>query len=120
VPFFSSIALLALAVQFEHVGPTPPPHGFPAIRSVYVSSHSVGAGQTIVSRVTTSPNVGYVEARIQNFNQPFTREGLGRFSLSYAVPWWLMPWLRHAWSIDIVARSVDGVETRRSVPITVH
>jgi len=87
---------------------------------VYVSTHSIAAGQTIVSRVATSPNVGYVEARVQNYNQAFTRDGMGHFTLTYTVPWWLMPWLRHAWNVDIVARSVDGVETRATVPITVH
>ncbi len=78
------------------------------------------AGQTIRGSVETSSNVGYVEARVQYRYQPLQRDGVGKFSLSYTIPWWLPPWLRHAWTLQIIARSVDGVEVKQEFPIVVH
>jgi len=79
-------------------------------------------GQAVTARVETSPNVGYVEARIENYNRALTRRAAGKFTLAYTVPLYLsaMPWLKHRWFLQIIARSVDGVETRKLMPITLH
>jgi hypothetical protein len=130
---FSQILTLALSLgqiadqpvavppgTYAHVGPTPPPHGYPAIRSVSISTTEIRAGTPIHGSVETSPNVGYVEARINYKDVPMRHDGPGRFSLTYTVPWWLPPWLRHAYELQIIARSVDGVETSRLIPVHVH
>ncbi|MBV8581683.1 MAG: hypothetical protein JOZ86_13740 [Candidatus Eremiobacteraeota bacterium] len=116
--------VLALAVgespgEYAHVGPTPPPHGYPAIKSVELPTE-VHAGRPVTGTVETSDNVQYVEARIDYRSLAMHEDAPGKFSISYTVPWWLPPWLRHAYALQIVARSVDGVEIWRTVPITVR
>lgn len=135
---FSHVAVLALAAflllgeaapqgpvsvaapSYTHVGATPPPHGYPQIRGVSISTTQMHAGQRVSGHVETSYNVGYVEARIDYRNIALRKDGDGRFSLAYTVPWWLPPWLRHDYTLEIIARSIDGVETMRPIPITIH
>jgi hypothetical protein len=109
-----------VADEVRHVGATPPPHGFPQIHDIAISSTDIKVGSRVHSSVVTSPNVGYVEARIDNYNLAMHADGGGRFSLAYTVPWWLPPWLRHGYTLQIVARSVDGVEIVRPIGIRVH
>jgi hypothetical protein len=90
----------------------PPEHGFPAIIDVAWTSTKIKPGSTLEATATTSPNVGYVEGRYKDWNMPFERVGLGKFRLAYKVPF-LPPFLIGNWKIDVVARSVDGVEVRR-------
>jgi hypothetical protein len=113
--------LLALAASpYQHLGPTPPPHGLPAITSYAIETTDIRAGQTISGSVETSANVDYVEARIDYRNAPMKQTSPGHFVLSYKVPWYLPPWLRHGYTLQIVARSIDGVETTRDIPIRIH
>jgi hypothetical protein len=98
------------------------PHGEPKILSVSLSRMDVAPGQSVTARVATTPNVGYVEARVENYNQALKRQSTGKFALSYTVPLYLAPmvWLKHAWTLQIIARSVDGVEVRKNIPIRLH
>jgi len=108
------------ATTYLHVGATPPPHGYPAIKSVSLSTTDVRAGRPVHGSVETSENVHYVEARIDYRNLALHEDAPGKFSATYTVPWWLPPWLRHAYTLQIIARSIDGVETVHSVPISVR
>jgi len=119
--------LLGLAVPsttFADESPRPSPlpvHGMPRILAVSMPDNlNFHAGQTVRGSVETSPNVGYVEARIQYRGTPFHQDGVGKFSLAYTIPWWLPPWLRHKWTLQIIARSVDGVEVKQEFPIRVE
>ena len=85
-----------------------------------ISTTDIRAGRPVSGRVETSPNVNYVEARIDYRNAPMHHDGEGKFSLTYTVPWWLPPWLRHEYTLQIIARSVDGVETVRPIAVRVH
>jgi hypothetical protein len=105
---------------YAHVGPTPPPHGYPAIKSFTISTTQIRPGRAVHGDVVTSENVHYVEARVDYREVAMHEDAPGRFSLSYTVPWWLPPWLRRGYTLQIIARSVDGVETSRSIPITVR
>jgi hypothetical protein len=115
-----ALASPAPAEEFAHVGPTPPPHGYPAIRSFAISTTEVHPGRPVHGSVETSENVHYVEARVEYRAVAMHEDGPGKFSLTYTLPWWLPPWLRHGYTLQIIARSVDGVETSRSVPIVVR
>lgn len=106
--------------ELRHVGATPPPHGYPQIRGVQISTTDLHAGGRVSGSVETSGNVGYVEARIANYNVALHPNGPGRFSLAYTVPWWLPPWLRKAYTLQIIARSVDGVEAVHPIGISVR
>ncbi|HEY4442066.1 MAG TPA: hypothetical protein VGN14_16530 [Candidatus Elarobacter sp.] len=127
---FSPLAAPALAVllfaqvasgdEVRHAGATPPPHGYPTIESVSISSTSIRAGSRVTGSVVTSTNVGYVEARIQNYNVAMHEDAPGHFSGAYTIPWWLPPWLRHGYTLQIIARSVDGVEAVRGIGISVR
>jgi hypothetical protein len=108
----------AFAADYAHVGPTPPPHGYPAIKSVSISSTLIHAGRPVHGSVETSDNVRYVEVRVDYHSVALRQDGPGRFSLDYTVPWWLPPWLRHGYDLQVIARSVDGVETVRDNAIT--
>ncbi len=113
--------LLALAAPpYQHLGATPPPHGLPEIKSYTLETTDIRAGQTIAGSVEASPNVTYVEARIDYREAAMKEAAPGHFVLSYRVPWYLPPWLRHGYTLQIIARSVDGVETSRTIPITVR
>jgi hypothetical protein len=92
----------------------------PVIKGVFISAHDVHAGQAVYGRVETTTNVPYVEVRIENMNKPLHRDGPGHFSLSFTIPWWLPWWLRHDWTLQIVARAQNGVETKDYYPISVH
>jgi hypothetical protein len=105
---------------YMHVGATPPPHGYPEIRSVTISSTDIRAGRPVSGHVETSPNVQYVEARIQYRNAAMHQDGVGKFSLTYTVPWWLPPWLRHEYTLQIIARTADGVETVHPIAVRVR
>jgi hypothetical protein len=118
--------LLALAEApagadtLTHVGPTPPPHGYPEIKAVSLSTTDVHPGRPVHGTVETSQNVHYVEARIEYRNVAMHEDAPGRFSLTYTAPWWLPPWLRRRYTLQIIARSVDGVEAVRAIPISVR
>jgi hypothetical protein len=105
---------------YAHVGASPPPHGYPVIKSFSISTTQVHPGRAVHGEVQTSENVHYVEARVDYREVAMHEDGPGRFSLSYTVPWYLPPWLRHGYTLQIIARSVDGVETSRSIPIVVR
>ena len=105
---------------YAHVGATPPPSGYPAIKSFSISTTQIHPGRPVHGAVETSTNVHYVEARVEYRAVAMHEDGPGRFSLTYTVPWWLPPWLRHGYTLQIIARSVDGVETSRAIPITVR
>jgi len=110
----------ASAADYAHVGPTPPPHGYPAIKSFAISTTQIHAGRPVHGSVETSANVHYVEVRVDYHAIAMRQDGPGKFSLDYTVPWWLPPWLRHGYDLQVVARSIDGVETARDIAITVH
>ncbi|MEA2786019.1 MAG: hypothetical protein QOF71_2123 [Candidatus Eremiobacteraeota bacterium] len=105
---------------YAHVGPTPPPHGYPEIKSFTISTTQIHPGRPVRGDVVTSENVHYVEARVDYREVPMREEAPGKFTLSYTVPWWLPPWLRRGYTLQIIARSVDGVEISRTIPITVR
>ncbi|HEY0394244.1 MAG TPA: hypothetical protein VGD01_07085 [Candidatus Elarobacter sp.] len=108
------------ADTLTHVGATPPPHGYPQIKTVSISTTDVRPGRAVHGTVETSDNVHYVEARIDYRNVAMHEDAPGRFSLSYTPPWWLPPWLRRRYTLQIIARSVDGVEAMRAIPIVVR
>jgi hypothetical protein len=91
----------------------PPEHGFPAIDDVRWTTLDVRPGTTLEADVTTSTNIDHVEGRYRDWDLAFTQLGLGRFHLTYKVPW-LPPFLIGHWKIDVIARSIDGVEAKRS------
>ncbi len=91
------------------------------IKALSISTTEIHAGRARCTVfVETSRNVHYVEARIDYRNVPLHEDAPGRFSLNYTVPWWLPPWLRHGYTLQVIARSVDGVEAVRGIPITVR
>jgi hypothetical protein len=108
------------ADAYAHVGPTPPPHGYPAIKAFSISTTDIRVGRPVHGDVETSENVRYVEARVEYRAVAMHEDAPGKFSLTYTVPWWLPPWLRHGYTLQIIARSVDGVETTRTIPISVR
>jgi hypothetical protein len=123
-PLLALVTSVALASPepadaYAHVGATPPPHGYPAIRSFAISTTVIHPGRAVSGSVETSDNVHYVEARVEYRALAMHEDGPGRFSLTYTVPWWLPPWVRHGYTLQIIARSVDGVETSRAIPILV-
>ncbi len=114
-----AVPVVALA-DYAHVGPTPPPHGYPDIKSVSISTTQIRAGRPVHGDVETSDNVHYVEVRVDYRSVAMHEVGPGKFSLDYTVPWWIPPWFRHGYTLQIIARSIDGVETARDLAVTVR
>lgn len=120
---FSQRTLHALALLLAILAGTasaalPAPHGQPKIFSVDLPERVFRAGETVHGSVVTSKNVGYVEARVEYRNVPLHQDGPGKFSLSYTIPWLAIFARRGAWTLQIIARSVDGVEVKEYFPIT--
>ncbi len=90
----------------------PPEDGFPEIHDVTWTTTHIKPGGTIEASVTTSTNVTYVEGRYKNWNFVFNRVALGRFHVAMKVPFF-PPFILGNREIDVIARSLDGVEVRR-------
>ena len=96
----------------------PPEHGFPEIHDVhFTSSAQLHPGTAIAATVTTSANINHVEARVKYWNVIFQQTGPGRFELNYRVPL-LPPAALGHWELEVIARSIDGVEAKRTFPVT--
>ena len=95
-----------------------PEHGFPEIEDVdWSAPATVHPGTRIAATVVTSSNVHYVEGRVKYWNVALTEIAPGRFKLNYRIPL-LPPSAIGHWNVEVIARSVDGVETKRSFPVT--
>ena len=96
----------------------PPEHGFPEIHDVeFTSSAQLRPGTNLVATVVTSPNVIYVEGRVKYWNVPFHQTASGKFDIDYRVPL-LPPGALGHWDLEVIARSIDGVEVKRTFPVT--
>ena len=94
-----------------------PQHGFPEIHGVqFTSSAKLHPGTSLQATVETSGNVGYVEGRVKYWNVAFVESSPGKFTLAYRVPM-LPPNALGHWDFEVIARSVDGVEVKRTFPI---
>jgi hypothetical protein len=97
-----------------------PEHGFPEIHEVqFTSSAQLRPGTNLQATVVTSANINHVEARVKYWNVIFQQTAPGKFVLSYKVPF-LPPAALGHWDLDVIARSVDGVEAKRTFPVTYH
>lgn len=96
-----------------------PANAAPEIMSLSLDRTVVHAGDTVSGTVVTSSNVASVEARIATYSIDVPKVGEGRFALSYTVP--NLPFfLRKTYDMEVIARNTAGVETTRSVPITIR
>jgi hypothetical protein len=95
-----------------------PEHGFPEIHDVkFTSSAQLRPGASLKATVDTSSNVKYVEGRVKYWNVVFHETGAGKFDIDYRVPF-LPPAALGHWDLEVIARSVDGVEVKRTFPVT--
>jgi hypothetical protein len=95
----------------------PPEHGFPEIHDVqFQSSPQLHPGTSLQAEVDTSSNVHYVEGRVKYWNVVFVETSPGKFKLTYRVPM-LPPSALGHWDLEVIARSVDGVEVKRTFPV---
>lgn len=95
-----------------------PQHGFPQIEGVHwTSSADLHPGSRLQATVETSTNVGYVEGRVKYWNVAFDQVAPGKFRLSYRIPL-LPPNALGHWDLEVIARSVDGVEVKRTFSVT--
>ena len=98
----------------------PPEHGFPEIHDVqFTSSAQLHPGTSLQATVVTSANVIYVEGRVKYWNVAFRQMAPGKFDLSYRVPL-LPPAALGHWDLEVIARSIDGVEVKRTFSVTYH
>jgi len=96
----------------------PPEHGFPEIHGVqFTSSAQLHPGVSLKGTVETSDNVTYVEGRVKYWNVPFQHIAPGQFDIDYRVPW-LPPGALGHWDLQVIARSIDGVEVHRTFSVT--
>ena len=96
----------------------PPQHGFPEIHDVqFTTSSQLRPGSLIQATVVTSDNINHVEGRVKYWNVIFRQLGPGKFDLNYRVPF-LPPSALGHWDLEVIARSIDGVEAKRTFPVT--
>lgn len=96
-------------------------HGEPEIADVEWGDTEpiLHPGSVIAATVITSDNVGYVEARVRFWNVVFRHTAPGRFELNYRVPL-LPPAALGSWQVAVIARSIDGVEVKRTYRFAYH
>jgi len=91
----------------------------PRILAMSLSTPVARGGQVVSGTVETSSNVASVEARIAGYSSNMQKVGVGRFTLSYRVPY--LPFFLHrTYSIEVIARNTRGDSVRTSVPITIR
>ncbi len=95
------------------------PNAAPRIVAVHIDKQTVRSGETISGTVETSSNVASVEARIAAFSISVPKVGVGRFALSYRVPWVPFFWYG-TYPMTLVARNTAGDAVERVIPITVR
>jgi hypothetical protein len=94
-----------------------PAHGFPEIHEVhFTSSAQLHPGTSLQATVEPSANIAHVEGRVKYWKVDFIEVAPGKFSLKYRVPL-LPPSALGHWDLEVIARSVDGVEAKRTFPV---
>lgn len=96
-----------------------PSNAPPRIETVSISAQTVHSGDTVHGIVITSSNTASVEARVVNYSISVPKVGVGRFVLTYKVPWIPFFW-DGTYQMILIARNTAGVQARRSIPITVR
>jgi len=94
------------------------PHDPPKI--VAIASSPVVPGRSFAAVVRTTSNVASVEVRIDGFSQSLPRLGVGRFRFAYDVPRYLPPMLRRGYTVQFIARNVDGARDERDMPLVLR
>jgi hypothetical protein len=96
-----------------------PANAPPRILAMSLSTPVARGGQIVSGTVETSSNVASVEARIAGYSSNMQKVGVGKFRLSYRVPY--LPFFLHrTYSIEVIARNTRGDAVRTSVPITIR
>ena len=96
-----------------------PANAPPRILTMSISTPVARGGQIVSGTVETSSNVASVEARIAGYSSNMRKVGVGKFTLSYRVPY--LPFFLHrTYSIEVIARNTRGDAVRTSVPITIR
>ena len=94
-----------------------PLKGYPAIYDVAWSTTAVKPNTTLEAVVTTSTNIDYVGGKYRDWTLRFDQVGPGKFHVKETVPF-LPPFLLGRWTIQIIARTSDGVEAHKSSTLT--
>lgn len=120
-PTFAPVQAPTFApVQAPTVAPAQlPSDAPPKIENVSISAQTVHSGDTLHGIVITSSNTASVEARIVNYSISVPKVGVGRFVLTYKVPWIPFFW-NGTYQMVLIARNTAGVQAERSIPITVR
>lgn len=96
-----------------------PPNAPPRILSMSISTPVAHGGDVVSGYVLTTSNVASVEARIAGYSSGMKKVGVGKFVLTYKVPY--LPFFLHrTYDIVVIARNTRGDAVRSSVPITIR
>jgi hypothetical protein len=69
--------------------------------------------------VIATPNTASVEARIGGYSMSLSKTGVGTLVLDYKVPF--VPFFMHGgYDVMLIARNTEGVQSRRTVRISVE
>jgi hypothetical protein len=94
-----------------------PEKGYPAIYDVAWSTTNVKPNTTLEAFVTTSTNIDFVGGKYRDWTLRFDQVGPGKFHVKESIPW-LPPFMLGRWTIQIIARTSDGVEARKASTIS--
>ncbi len=95
------------------------PNAPPRILAMSLSTPVARSGQVVSGTVETSSNVASVEARIAGYSSAMHKVGVGRFAMTYRVPY--LPFFLHrTYTIEVIARNTRGDAVRSAVPITIR
>jgi hypothetical protein len=94
-----------------------PEKGYPAIYDVAWSTTTVRPNTALEAVVTTSTNIDFVGGKYRGWTLRFDQVGPGKFHVREVVPF-LPPFLLGRWTIQIIARTSDGVEAHKLSTLT--
>lgn len=84
-----------------------------------MSSTVFHSGETVTGAVITSTNVASVEMRVSGISISVPRTDFGVFAMNYHVP--KVPrFLRHGYTMRVIARNTKGERTERDIQITLR
>jgi hypothetical protein len=95
------------------------PGAAPRILALHLDKQIVQGGDVVTGVIVTSSNVASVEARVATYSISVPKIGVGRFKLSYVVPY-LPYFLHNTYAMRVIARNTAGDAVERDVSITVR
>lgn len=84
-----------------------------------ISDTALHIGEHVHGHVETTPDVTTVEIHIGYWHMPIPQTGVGHFAGSGKIPFYAF-FFKGNYTMRVIARTPNGRETERDLPISLH